>query len=152
MYAKLIEKIQEHRLRLVELGGMLKEAKESEIWKDEIGEGIDTWYDFVAQPEIGFTVTEADMLISMYELDIIAPDKVQFIPTNTLKYLIKKGGDIDDAMVLTTKDFKKKYFDSKRRGTETFKYMIMKVSDDGTMSRVFNVEELQIAKHQIING
>ena len=73
------------------------------------------------------------------------------VPTATAKYLIKHGGDIMDAQLLTTKDFKKKYFEDKHKREAGHKYVVMKILEDGTMNRVYG-DELQTAKHQITNG
>lgn len=156
MISKIIDNIQEHRLALVELGYMLREAKSTAIWNEEIGAGVDTWYDFLSLPEIGLSVSEADFLIWLSEFDVLIPNKIQFVPTATMKYLMKHNGDLDDAMVLTTKDFKKKYFEDKHKREAGHKYVVMKILEDGTMNRVYG-DELQtatatIANNQITNG
>ena len=70
------------------------------------------------------------------------------VPTATAKYLLKHGGDIMDAQLLTTKDFKKKYFEDKHKREAGHKYVVMKISEDGTIARVYG-DELLEAKNKL---
>lgn len=114
-----------------------------------IGSGIDTWFDYVAQPEIGISVRDANDMIRVAEFvgehSIEDPSE---IPTATLKYMTKRGISDDEmvtaARVLTVKDFKDRYFDHKTNdaGERTYSYMLMKrCKETGNLSRVLGVEE-----------
>jgi hypothetical protein len=154
MISKIVEAVQAHRLDMILLGEMLHNAKNEAVWKTEIGAGIDTWYDFLAQPEIGMPVSEANFLIQLYNYaQKVGYGEVSRMPTGTVKYLMKHGGDVLDAQCLTTKDFKRKYYeDNHTKKADVVQYLVMKVLEDGTMERVYDGEELQVAKHQITNG
>lgn len=150
LYPKLIEKMQEYRGSLIDLGGMLREAQENSIWMSEIGEGINTWYEFLAQPEIGLPVSEANFLVKLAGMaELIGANDITKVPVPTLKYMVKHGGDIHDAQLLTTKDFKRKYFEDRHSGASpSFKYVVMKINEDGTMDKVYG-EELEVAKKEL---
>lgn len=142
---------------MIAVGRLLKYAKENSVWMLEIGAGIDTWYEFLAQPEIGIPPTEANFLIDLGEMADTASDgEVSRIPTATAKYMSKhKGGSVMDAQLLTTKDYKKKYFEDKKPGAiPSFRYMVMKVNEDGTMDKVHGLEHEDILERikDKING
>lgn len=144
MVAKIFDAMQAYRLVMIRLGGLLSAAKDAEIWHDEIGDGIDTWYDFISQPEVGLTPAEASFLMHLYEL---AQDEgegdVSRIPTATVRYMFRKGGNIDDAQVLTTKDFKDKYFEDGlgKMIKRTYTYMVMKrCNETGNITKVHGID------------
>ena len=150
--SKLIDQIQAYRLTMIALGKSLLEAKVESIWEDEIGYGIDTWYDFIAQPEIGFSNGESNFLIGLANLSSVHSEaELSRVPTGTVKHMLKHGGDIMDAQVLSTKDFKKKNFETKHTREPNYSYIVMKVHEDGTMNRVYG-DELETAKENITNG
>lgn len=146
MISKLVSEIQNLRLQMISVGRLLAEAKENSWWMAEIGAGIDTWYDFVAQPEIGLSVSEANFLVQLGGMSSVCSDgELSRVPTATVKYILKHGGDIMDAQLLSTKDFKRKYFEDRHEGKDpSFKYMVMKVMEDGTMEKVHNLESDEI--------
>ena len=146
-YQELVASIESYREYHIAMGELLSIAKEQKIWQTDIGEGIDTWYDFLAQPEIGMGVHEANTLISVFKLSqsIGLADTIQ-IPPQTLKYMAKVGGDVEDAKVLTTKDFKDKYYEDKHKKDErTYTYLVMKrCTETGNMTKVHGVESEEV--------
>lgn len=146
MVSQLVSEIQNLRLQMITVGRLLAQAKENSWWLEEIGAGIDTWYEFLAQPEVGLSASEANFLVQLGGMSSVCSDgELARVPTATVKYILKHGGDIMDAQLLTTKDFKRKYFEDRHQGKDPkFKYMVMKVNEDGTMDKVHNLTTEQI--------
>lgn len=132
------------------LGVALREVKNS--YRDLVGEGIDTWHDFLNQPEVGMTVREANELISI--ADKLTYEQYCDMPTATAKYLVRLKIDLGDeilysASTLTTKDFKERYFDIKTNdeGQRTYSFMVMKkCNETGNLTKVHEVESEEVLK------
>lgn len=155
-FNQLKEVIQQRRLADIDFGESLLEARDN--FQDWIGEGIDAWHDFLAQPETGITTREANELIKLFEfvaaLAMTREDVAQ-IPKETLKYMINHGGDIEDAKVLTVKDFKEKNFEVGSSAPQSYQYMVMKKSEQtGNMRKIHGVDSDEVleAFREKING
>lgn len=131
-YEKTLQIINTIRELTNDLGHYFGEAKEGETYKEDIGAGVDTWSDYLSQPEIGATVREANELIKVY--DFCRANGIDYMLTSfaTLKYMARRG-IVDDEMVdassvLTTKDFKERFYDheTEDKGKRTYAYMVMR--------------------------
>ncbi len=152
-YDILISMLQHGRVAMIEHGRELKKIKEGELWKTEIGDGINTWFDFLKQPEIGLTVAEAEFLIGLSEMaDKYGAEIVARIPLATARFMLKHGGDIDDAQFLSTRDFKEKYYEvAHPMQDQTYTYLIMKRSNEtGNLTRVYG-ETIEEGLNELIN-
>lgn len=122
-----------------------------------VGEGIDTWQDYVTQPEIGMTVGEANRLIQIYDVFIekmgYPEEYIASIPLKNLHYLLplaKKGEDtgqlMEDASVLSQKDFRERVYEFKNDTDErTYSYMIMRKCDQtGSLNKIHGIESDKI--------
>ena len=139
-----------YRKFLLELGQEFKRIKDTKDY-----EGFaDTFIDFCKSPEIGFTPTEANTLIKMYDkFMLLEPED---LPShNNMKLMVNKTVDMDllaDAQTLTTTDFKEKIKDDES-GTQdrTYSYEIIKrCNETGNIKRVYD-EELEEAKKVLTN-
>lgn len=138
-----------------DLGMALHSVKKNESYREEIGEGIDTWHDYLYM--IGLTNREASYLISAYlwsnTLDEESLKVVADIPKESLKKLVSNK-ETDPEMILaaqtlTVKDFKERFYDhkTKDKGKRTYTYMVMKkCNETGTLEKVHGVESEEITK------
>lgn len=135
---------------LVDYGKALKQAKEE--YKEMVGEGIDSWSDFLKQPEVGLTVREANSLIKLSDLIEALDVPIGQLNLSTVKFAANKGivepDLIEDMKVLTLQDFKEQHYDHSQQQEDaprTYKYMLMKrCVETGNLSKVLGVEEDKI--------
>lgn len=139
LHSELVGLIKHSKRSFVETGKLLYELKKSGAYKKAVGQGIDTWKDYIAQPEIGLSITEADRLLQIYEQFVVIfgyeGDFISKVPVKHLIYLLpicKKGdaAQVDEllnaAIELSTKDFKAHTDELKVKDTPlTYEYMIM---------------------------
>lgn len=131
----------------IELGRMLLEAKQN--YRELIGEGINTWHDFLAQPEIAMTNSEAQFLMDIAETFFVQ-DYVQ-MPKASAKLILKMQDQdeevISAAKTLSVKDFRDRYYDitTKEKGERTYSYMVMrKCNETGNLTKVHKVESEEV--------
>ncbi len=160
---ELIELLKSVRIADVHVGHLLSEIKEGEIYKEEIGEGINTWYDYLNQPDIGMSVVEANALIRLYQFctsNNISREYIVRIPTPTMKHLVKNTATLpteeilEAGATLSTSDFKERFYDhaTDYKGGRTYTYMVMKKCvETGTLSKVYD-DELKEAITTIEHG
>lgn len=146
------------------VGMYLSELKKTGHYKEVMGEGQDKWHDFLF--EWGITPYQANQLMRAADVleNVEKPTKqAAEIPAATLKYLGSLDQEItqemlDEAKVLTLKDFKERYYDivTEDKGKRTYSYMVMrKCNETGTLSRVQGVESDAITNtfnREIDNG
>ena len=138
------------------MGEILYHLKQDDNFQQVVGEGIDTWVDYVKQPEIGLSKGEANRLVQIYEQFVhrlgYESDKISEVPIKNLHYLLpvvkelEKGKKVDEmlesAIVLSQSDFKERIYDLKHNEDRTYTYIIMKKSDQtGGLTRVYNDEK-----------
>jgi len=143
----------------VTMGKILHELKEEEKWKRAVG-SIESWQDYLKQPEIGLSTNEANRLIQIYYTFIIKlgydEEVIAEIPLKNIHYLlplaknVDNPGEIDalvqDALVLSQKDFKARLWDLKAEEmglatTRTIEYMVMaKTLETNTLDRVYDID------------
>lgn len=141
----------------IHLASKLYEIKETGLYKKAVGEGINTWVDYLRQPEINITPHRANKLVKMYEHFVVGLgyeiDVLDGVPLYALSYIADKGfNDVDaiddlfdDARHLTEKDFKEKYHDEVDGGQRTYTFLIMKKCvETGSMEKVHNIKSEDI--------
>lgn len=131
-----------------DIGGVLKTIKEGELWKTEIGDGVQTWHQFLSQPEINLTVNEANQYIKIFELPL-SQDQKKLISLRNLKFIANKPIDpelIADATVLSRTDLRERHHDvSSGSEKRTFEYVLMRrVKETGSLSKVNGVESQEL--------
>lgn len=148
-FQSFVAKVDEYKSWLCHIGYHLAQAKEN---REEWMGGDLSWVDFLAQPEIGMTVREANGLIKLAEWVEHVDINITQLNLAIAKFAASK--DIvdpelyEDMKVLSLKDFKDRHHDVKKgedNAPQTYEYMVMKRSKEtGTLSRVYdeNVEKL----------
>lgn len=146
-YQELVELCKISRVVALELGCILKRCRNEEVWTTDIGIGIDTWYDFLAQPEIGLSTREANALIETWEYAVQNSIDDGSVSQTNLKILAAKNTSdqqvINDAKVLTPKDFKERYYERSHgdNAPKTYTYMVMRrCKETGNLEKVHGVE------------
>lgn len=147
LHLDLIESVINVRLLNRSIGSLLKQLRYKEGYKDAVGLGIDSWNDYLSQPEIGFTIGEANLLIKIHDMaSEVSTEDFAEIPVATLKIMVRKDlfdeDSISSAKELTTKDFKEVHQDrvSDSNGVRTYTYLLMKrCNETGTLSKVKDV-------------
>ena len=134
-YEVFLDLVGDYKRHLLLMGGALADAKES--YQELVGDGIDTWHDFLAQPEIGMTVREANGLIKLYEWAGLQSVPFQDMNLSAAKFAANKGLDIsgveDDITSLSLKDFKERHYDNsvqQDNAPRTYKYVLMKLCNE----------------------
>jgi len=159
-HSKLLDIIGLSKESSIILGRLLSELKRDDSFKEAIGEGIDTWRDYLAQPEIGLSVGEANRMVQIYDEFV---SRLGFneaylaeIPVKNLHYLlpiVKKmdlSDDVDEllesARTLSQKDFKERIYDLKDdSGERTYEYLVMKrCIETGNMTKVHDITSEEI--------
>lgn len=157
VHTQLAELIAFSRTSVVAMGRLLRELKLDDNFRTVVGEGIDTWNAYLAQPEIGLSKGEADRLIQIYEYFVIkfgiSEDQVSAVPIKNLHYLLpiaKNTDDVDmiseligDAEHLSQRDFRERIQDVKsgEDGVRTYEYLVMrKCVETGSMQKVHSID------------
>lgn len=162
LHLDLLELVVENRKVLFTIGDLLLRLRQGEKYLKAVGSGVDSWSDYLSQPEIGMSVAEANNLINVYKLVCTYPipeeDYLQ-IPLATLKEMVRQDTQseelIETAKNLSTRDFKDRYFEATHdeEPSKDFVYMIMKRSlDTGNLKKVHGIEStdiLNVFKDQI---
>lgn len=166
-YNKLKVTLNQNKINFLWQGKYLYNLRKNSNYREAIGDGIDSWHDFLAQPEIGMSPTQANKLLNIYELFIkqlkYEEEEIIKISIKTLNYLIKWREEIEkldkklcdeiiiQAQVLSFKDFKEVYFDHKNKEDQeskevrTYEYIIMKkCHQTGNMTKVHDIDSQQI--------
>ena len=137
-------------------GRELFNLKQNNLYKKAIGEGLESWEDYLKQPELGLSKSEAERLIQIYEKFVLflgyTEDEVSEIPVKALHYLlpvVKKGMDkekvaelVESAKSLSQNEFKEAFYDAKNESDDrTYSYLIMKkCNETGNMTKVHGVK------------
>ena len=158
-YHELVETLSSARARVVYGGKLLYQLKYQNTYKAALGEGIDTWADFLKLPEVGLSKGEAQRMMDIYEVFVkelgYSQSVIAEIPVKSLHYIlpVAKEGDkekvdelLEDARVLTQSDFKERLFDVKNpEGERTYEYIVMKrCKETGNMRKVHNLPTADI--------
>ena len=146
--------IKSYKAEMLRTAHRLTQAKEN--YREMVGEGINSWHDFLAQPEIGMTVREANGLIRLLEWIRATEVPLDEVNLATARFAASKGivdpELFEDMKVLSLKDFKDRHHEEKTNNApQTYTVVAMKRSNEtGTLSRVYGVEDLEERiKHRI---
>lgn len=135
----LIKLVTASKKSFVAMGQMLYELHRENTFKKVVGDGVDTWRQYLAQPEIGLTLGEANRLIQIYEEFVLrlgfSPEVISDVPVKNLHYLLpmikdetdneKVGEWLADATLLSQSDFRQRIGELKSEKC-TYEYMVMK--------------------------
>jgi hypothetical protein len=139
---------QAYRAFLLELGEAFQLCRDNEEY---VG-FADTFIDAVKSPEIGFTPSEVQTLIKMYDMFCLL-EPTDLPSHHSMKVMATKKVDMDllsAAQTLSVTDFKESIKD-KELGTQdrTYKYEIIKRAvESGSIKKVYG-EELEEAVAQL---
>lgn len=144
------------RISFLTTAELLYRLKFSDSYKEAVGSGADTWRDYLAQPEINLTVTEANKLVDIYKTFVrdhgFKKSELALVPVRHLEYLLAHAKTasrkeveklLADAENLSFTDLKARFYDvkTKEKGTRTYQYVVMKKCvEDGTMVKVHGTE------------
>lgn len=156
----LLNVINKNKINFLEQGKLLYELRRHSIYRESIG--IDSWHEYLSQPEIGMSPTQANKLLHIYELFIkkLNYDEKEIIkiPIKTVNYIIKNGEEFEkfskekqdeivyQAQVLNYKDFKEAYFDQKETNeVRHYEYIVMKKCiETGNMTKEHNIPQPEL--------
>lgn len=137
----------------IRLGQKLHDIKQHGWYKKAVGAGINTWGDYLKQPEVNITAYRAAKLIRLYEHFILGvgyqAEDLDGVPTYALDYIATRGltdkARIDDllgdARFLSANDFKEKYQDDIVSTERTYTYLIMrKCVETGNLEKVHDIK------------
>jgi len=160
----LVSLVSTAKQNFILMGELLYRLKSGDNYLDAVGEGIDTWIDYVKQPEIGLSVGEANRLVQIYEHFVerlgYKKEIIADIPVKNLHYLLPivkdmdGGKDVDElvneARHLSQRDFKERVYDIRHEQEErTYTFVIMRKCDQtGSLERVYVLEDEE--KEEII--
>lgn len=154
LYQKLLTTIKMGRMAGVMLGKYLFELKANNAYQQAVGEGIETWVDFLKMPEVSIPASEATRAMEIYEefclrrgysLEMLAE-----AGTKTMHYLlpIAKKYDIEEPRMteliqaganLPLNSFRERLQDFKG-GERHYEFMVMrKCKETGTMQKVHDI-------------
>ncbi len=162
LHQELVESINFTKTGFVLIGKLLYKLHENDNFTSAVGLGIDTWDDYISQPEIGLTRGEASRLMQIYEQFVLrlglSEEEVSKIPVKNIHYLLPLVKDapeeeadniralIEDAKNLSQKDFKERMWESKHESQDrSYEYLVMRrCVETGTLSRVHGIESTKI--------
>lgn len=149
-HEKFLALCRKEKIRDIVLGGQLWVMKQFNTYRQATG--INTWEEYLEQPEVNISKHRASKLISIYlyfaENLKFSPEEVADVPTYAMDYIRQKGITdkqlildlFDDARVLSARDFKEKFHDDVVQTDRTYTYLLMKKCvETGTMTKVHDV-------------
>ena len=163
LYEELVQAVSFSKQSFVIMGRLLHDLYKDETYKSAVGDGVDTWVSFLAQPEIGLSKGEASRLMQIYEQFVLrlgfSENYVSEIPIKNVHYIlpvVKKlnagSAEVDivveDAKNLSQRDLRERMYDAKNEDSErTYTYFIMrKCVETGSMNKVHGIESEDIKK------
>lgn len=149
-FYEVVTSVDAYKLATEYLGRTLLAAKG--YYKEMIGEGINTFPDFLAQPEVGLSATDAKHLILLVEWLDATGLRLEELNLATARFCASKGildpELFEDMKTLSVKDFKERHYEVKKglelgEDERTYTYLVMKkCNETGNLSRVYVEEEL----------
>ncbi len=148
LYQGLIQVIQSDTTCYLQKGEVLTMLKEDDAWRRAVGEGIDTWDDFLKQPEISISRLEAERMMKAWSIANSSGRSLvdlEQIPVASIKKLTELENITDEilnqAITLSVKDFKEAIAENENIQTRTYIYMVMrKCKETGNMTKVHGIE------------
>lgn len=154
-YKELLKVLELGRLAGVMLGKCLYQLKANKDYQKAVGEGVDTWEDFLKMPEIGLEVREANRAMDIYEQFCVirgySTEMVAEAGTKNLHRLLPmiKRDELDDKEIkgllkdganLPQKSFKERLHDV-RGGDRHYEFVLMRrCIETNNMQRVHDIE------------
>lgn len=153
-FQEFLGRVESYKESISGLAEALAEAKVR--YGEMVGDGINTWHDFLAQPEVGISVREANEMIKLLELETAIGVPLTQLNLATARFAASKGiydyDLIEDMKVLSIKDFKDRHYDTvvkEDNAPRTYKYMVMKrCVETGNLTRVYG-DEVDVAVKNI---
>lgn len=149
-HQKFLALCRKEKLRDIVLGGQLWVMKQFNTYR--LATGVDTWEDYLAQPEVNISKHRASKLISIYvyfaEHLKYLPEELVDVPTYALEYIRKKQLDdrptidklLEDSKILSKKDFIENFHDDIVQTDRTYTYLLMrKCNETGALVKVHDV-------------
>lgn len=162
VYSQLLSVLKLHRSSGLVLGQVLWQLKADNLFQKSIGAGIETWADFLKQPEIGLDIREANRAMELYGQFVLklgySVEDLAEAKTKSLHYLLPlvKSDQlprerIDElvgaAKTLTINQFRESLYDAKTEdtGVRTYQLVLMrKCNETGTLQKVHGVDDAVI--------
>jgi hypothetical protein len=129
--------------------------KKDDAW--QAASGIETWEDYLRQPEINISRRKADKLLRIYKFFVIDNgynyNDICKVNTSALSKIAALGISdtakinqiLDDAEHLTMRDLKESIHERTGGGEKTYTYMVMRrCHETGNLERVHDIESDQI--------
>ena len=161
LYRELISKGYGMTEAYLSMGGILKSLKENDLWRKSVGEGgLDTWDDFLKQPEIGVSRLEAERMIKAHKMLVETQQRSMHdiiqIPIASIRKIVEleeiTDEVIDNAILLSTKDFKESIAEQADIQERTYTYMVMrKCRETGNMTKVHGITNEEVKEKFNIN-
>lgn len=171
LHKKLVSTVHKNKINFIEQGRILSQLRKYSTYREAIGDGVDSWHEYLSQPEIGMSPTQANKLLNIYELFIeklkYEEEEIIKIPIKTINYITKRKEEfeefskedkdeiINQAQFLSYKDFKEAFFDKKSEESKevrTYTYILMKKCDQTSiMKKVHDVDQellIKLDKHE----
>lgn len=162
-HQKFLALCRKEKLRDIVLGGQLWVMKQFNSYR--LATGVDTWEEYLMQPEVNISKHRASKLISIYRFFVeehkFTPPELEDVPTYALDYISKNRIQdkskiselLDESRCLSKKDFKERFLDLQHPDGEaerTYTYLLIKKCvETGNMTKVHDVplsELFEIAK------
>ena len=103
-HENLVNLIRESKVNFVQMGALLYFLKKDDNFKSSVG-SIETWAEYLRQPEIGLSLGEANRLEQIFETFCIkfgySTDRIANVPVKNLHYLLpiaKNAEDIEELL------------------------------------------------------
>lgn len=103
LYQELVQVLKLSRLAGVKMGQMLFQLYADNAYQKAIGEGVDTWHDFLKLPEISIDTREANRAMAIYEELCIKrgydTSDIAEVPVKALHYILPRirNNDVRDS-------------------------------------------------------
>jgi hypothetical protein len=160
LHVEVVKTIKNAKLNFLELGSYLSILRKDDLYKQAVGEGIDTWDDYLSQPEIGLSKGEASRFMQIYEIFVerfgFNPKQVSEISLKNIQYLLplaKECADkgevqtlLSEAKSLTRQDFKDRIQEIRHSDDIlSYEYIVMTRCDQtGRLERIWDIPEAEI--------
>lgn len=163
LYQGLLKVLELKRFAGVALGEKLYKLRANNEYKNAIGAGIDTWNDFLKQPDVAIDPREATRSMEIYEQFCVvrgySTDELGTVPTKSLHYLlpVAKAGKlpegelrslVNDAANLSRASFRERLHDglsSDGHGHRTFSFVLMRrCNETNNLQKVHDFDSEQI--------
>ncbi len=147
----LLTLAQAYRKFLIELGGVFTAVQDMKLY-----EGFaDNFIDAVKSPEVGFTPSEVNTLMKMYDKFCML-DAEDLPSHHAMKLMVNKNVDmnlLESAKTLSVTDFKEAIKDKEIQTQDrTYKYEIIKRTvETGNIKKVYG-DEIEVALAELNGG